>query len=374
PRWYNQAFLVFLALKQAGTPLPRGELIKRALELDKKIGSERGLPPCFTGKTPQNSCSAVLTENRDKYFVSHKPPGAPATIFSLAYQPYDFADAKKKYDEWTALLVEHDYPIFFGGIKWYDEVESGNAKKKAPSRQGYDSIGISPLLSHPDLPPVGSWDIGSSRSVSDARSRMPHSDSLPTLCVDLDQWFESDPPTVLTHTFEPDAGLDGDRSVEDASCGGFVGRAGVLGTLHVGTARSDLPTSVHDIVEVRESSIPNAGRGVFAKRRIPKHTILGFYFGVPMTEDEFDCVKEKTGLASQYAIRYRFTVLDATDEKGEPYPPFICPFHYINEDPSRRNAAFKEGNVVNQIYVEAIQDIEPGEEIFVSYGTEIDRW
>lgn len=50
PRWFNQSFLVFMALRQAGTPLPRGELIRRALELDKKIGAERGLPPCFTGK------------------------------------------------------------------------------------------------------------------------------------------------------------------------------------------------------------------------------------------------------------------------------------------------------------------------------------
>ena len=50
PRWFNQSFLVFMALRQAGTPLPRGELIRRALELDKKIGLERGLPPCFTGK------------------------------------------------------------------------------------------------------------------------------------------------------------------------------------------------------------------------------------------------------------------------------------------------------------------------------------
>lgn len=50
PRWFNQSFLVFMALRQAGTPLPRGELIRRALELDKQIGAERGLPPCFTGK------------------------------------------------------------------------------------------------------------------------------------------------------------------------------------------------------------------------------------------------------------------------------------------------------------------------------------
>jgi hypothetical protein len=163
-----------------------------------------------------------------------------------------------------------------------------------------------------------------------------------------------------------------------------------------GDQSPDIPKSVDEVVEVRESSIPNAGRGVFAKRRIPKHTIIGFYFGVPLTEDEFDCVKEKIGQASQYAvrvhgkrvqplakltcldmlsqIRYRFTVLDATDENGVPFSETICPFQYINEDNSRVNAAFKEGVQVNQVYVEAVQDIEEGEELFVSYGSEIDRW
>jgi len=51
PRWYNQTYLIYLALRQAGGgPLPRGELIKRTLEMDQYISVQRNLPPLFGGK------------------------------------------------------------------------------------------------------------------------------------------------------------------------------------------------------------------------------------------------------------------------------------------------------------------------------------
>lgn len=51
PRWYNQTYLLFSALKQAkGVPLHRGELIKRALDLDKEIAASKGWTPVFGGK------------------------------------------------------------------------------------------------------------------------------------------------------------------------------------------------------------------------------------------------------------------------------------------------------------------------------------
>ncbi|KAJ1669537.1 hypothetical protein EV182_008715, partial [Spiromyces aspiralis] len=82
---------------------------------------------------------------------------------------------------------------------------------------------------------------------------------------------------------------------------------------------SDIPQSWRDIVRVGPSSIPNAGNGLFAVRDLPAHCPLGFYFGVPMTEDEFDSLKENLGLCSHYSIMYRRTVLDACDENGQPF-------------------------------------------------------
>lgn len=59
PRWYNQAYLLFLALRQhSQDSLPRTELIEAAIELDKKIGVELQLPRVFRGKVSKKKKAA----------------------------------------------------------------------------------------------------------------------------------------------------------------------------------------------------------------------------------------------------------------------------------------------------------------------------
>lgn len=202
------------------------------------------------------------------------------------------------------MLVEKDYPIFFGGTKWYDEVviqpasdTSKQGKRKAPSRRGYDSVGISPLLSHPELPTPPSLHPSERKFLAPIdESQIPHSGSLPTLCVDFDKWLGNESLLLMRHGESKD--FDELAEAQDIQI-----ELNVVVDDENKDADSAIPTSIFDVVEVRESTIANAGRGVFAKRKIPKHTIIGFYFGVPLTEDEFDCMKEKTGQASQYAVR-----------------------------------------------------------------------
>ena len=121
----------------------------------------------------------------------------------------------------------------------------------------------------------------------------------------------------------------------------------------------------------------NAGNGLFSKIFIPKKTPIGFYFGVPMTEDEYDMNKDHVGLSSSYSIMYRKTVLDATDKDGQPFTGkdggFYCPFHFMNEDVKRGNVAFVEGRVINQVICVAFKNVNPGDELFVYYGDEVDR-
>ncbi|KAG0022386.1 hypothetical protein BGZ80_000344 [Entomortierella chlamydospora] len=73
---------------------------------------------------------------------------------------------------------------------------------------------------------------------------------------------------------------------------------------------------------------------------------------------------------------YRRTVLDATDEHGQPYTdlngPIYCPFHFMNEDPDG-NVSFITGSVVNQVICITNRDVKAGEELFVFYGKEMDR-
>ncbi|KAJ2501799.1 hypothetical protein GGI11_007770, partial [Coemansia sp. RSA 2049] len=115
PRWYNQMYLMFLALRQSpGFTASRSELVRKAVELDQRISRERGLPRAFTGKTPQNSASALLTNNGDGHFIQFRPPGARCYHFKLAYNPGDFESALSAYNEWMAILVEKDWPLCFG--------------------------------------------------------------------------------------------------------------------------------------------------------------------------------------------------------------------------------------------------------------------
>ncbi|KAJ1934056.1 hypothetical protein EC988_008927, partial [Linderina pennispora] len=145
------------------------------------------------------------------------------------------------------------------------------------------------------------------------------------------------------------------------------------------TISGSIPRTWQDIVEVKSSTIPHAGNGLFAVRDLPGGIPLGFYFGVPMTEDEYDSLKDTVGMASHYSIMYRKTVLDATDTNGMPYTDpggrLYCPFHFMNEDREGQkfNIAFLEGVKVNQIICLTTRNIKKGEELFVSYGEEVDR-
>jgi hypothetical protein len=50
PRWWNQSYLMYLALRQAERPLSRKDLLPKVVELDKKMAEQRGLPYLFHGK------------------------------------------------------------------------------------------------------------------------------------------------------------------------------------------------------------------------------------------------------------------------------------------------------------------------------------
>ncbi|KAF9180732.1 hypothetical protein BGZ51_005920 [Haplosporangium sp. Z 767] len=138
-----------------------------------------------------------------------------------------------------------------------------------------------------------------------------------------------------------------------------------------------VPTCLADIVRVDVSTIPNSGKGLFATRDLPASTPLGFYFGVPMTENEFDSLKDGVGVAAHYSIMYRRSVLDATDENGMPYSDpngrLYCPFHFMNENPNG-NISFITGSVVNQVICTTNRDVKAGEELFVFYGNDVDRF
>jgi hypothetical protein len=248
--------------------------------------------------------------------------------FKLAYEPGDPKKAIKEYQKWIKKLAEHDWPYCFG------------SPKPLPPTAAVAATVAQCLLFKPT--PSSPPSLSSSSSISSSASSP--SSSLAYMQVDSSTTLA--PPSLL--------------------------RLDQLDLTHV-------PTCMDDIVYVASSAIANAGSGLFAKRHIPYNMPIGFYFGVPMTEDEYDSTKDRVGRASEYSIMYRKTVLDATDATGhpitDPASEFYCPFHFMNEaNEKNANVLFVEGSVVNQVICWTKKDIQPDEELFVWYGKDVNRY
>ncbi|KAJ1936515.1 hypothetical protein GGF37_005577, partial [Kickxella alabastrina] len=329
-------YVMFLVLRQApDNTASRSELVRKAVELDKKISMERGLPRAFTGKTPQNSASALLTNNGDRHFVQFRPEGARCYHFKLAYKPGDFDGALAAYEEWMEVLVKKDWPLCFGPEPLPVPVPELVPEAATVAEQA----GNEALVANIEA------ESGDKQLVVDA----PLLDELDVGQVDIEASnLQPDPqPNTASKSFLQDSAekVSGeiiattDRSPSSTSSLPllqFVCKSVVCPENAHSEPDANIPKSWRDIVEVKPSSIPGAGNGLFAIRNLPGGIPLGFYFGVPMTEDEFDSLKENVGMASHYSIMYRKTVLDATDENGLPYTDplgaLYCPFHFMNED------------------------------------------
>lgn len=123
-------------------------------------------------------------------------------------------------------------------------------------------------------------------------------------------------------------------------------------------------------LEIKESNIKNAGNGVFTKEFIPKDSRIGFYEGI-VSNDE------------RLITDYTFTLSDKWFVDGFHYPrsyiamvndPFDGTFEYNCEfdvqhvTKSGKQLRFKD----RRVFLKAIKDIEPGEELYASYGD--DYW
>ncbi|KAI8375345.1 hypothetical protein EDC96DRAFT_496906 [Choanephora cucurbitarum] len=369
PRWHSQSYMVFLALRQhPERSLPRRELINAALALDKKISAELGLPRVFRGRTPGNSASAILTYNNDRYFIPFKPEGSRSMHFRLAYEPGDVNHAVAEYQKWCKKLAEHDWPYCFGVPKETPLVSTYHTPQSELNE-----------LVVPDCNTDGEGDcvLDSKNSSTDQSVQPLPSSPSPSTEENKQQDSPTEETTELKEK-ELESKKQSSPSIKskEEELKKKMEEAPVytLDQLDL----TGVPKSWDEVVYVAPSRIPNAGMGLFAKRKIPFNVPVGFYFGVPMTEDEFDSLKDRVGRSSQYSIMYRKTVLDATDDEGEPVTdqssPRFCPFHFMNEtDWKHANVAFVEGAVVNQVICWTRKEIQADEELLVWYGADVNR-
>ncbi|CAG8562209.1 6231_t:CDS:2 [Ambispora leptoticha] len=390
PRWHNQQqMLLRTLLEEPSHMLPRTELIARALAKDAEMSAREGLPRCFTGQTPKNSASACLTTNAEKYFVLVKQTGTQNSWYKLSFIPGDLDDAIVAYNSWMKQLIEHDWPLCFGKTK---KSKHGIDLIKSP-RAVVLSVGASnekhlrcrrcgPEIKACDmkLPSCTKCKSKGVLCVYPMRAGVHRDNSRlnntynTTIKSSPSKYKEMPPTTISLRTKSREMTDSYEKKVRNKISNDI--EAASQEEILAGLDLTGVPTSLNDIVEVRPSTIPNAGRGLFATRNIPMSTPLGFYFGIPTMEHEFDLYKDNVGKASHYSMRYRHTILDATDEQGEPFTDpngkIYCPFHFMNEDPFG-NMVFLEGNEVNQVICWTKRDIQKGEELFVYYGGEVDR-
>jgi SET domain-containing protein len=113
---------------------------------------------------------------------------------------------------------------------------------------------------------------------------------------------------------------------------------------------------------VRKSAIH--GKGVFASARIPKGTRIVEYKGKRITPQEADArygPKDTTAIVLLFSVD-ESTVIDAAVGGNAA--------RFINHSCTPNCEAVLENG---RIFVEALRDIEPGEELFYDYGLELDE-
>lgn len=128
-------------------------------------------------------------------------------------------------------------------------------------------------------------------------------------------------------------------------------------------------------MEVRESSIPGAGLGLFARTEIPKETELGIYVGRKIT------AIEGSRLYSLKKHYYLFWIPDCSPEKNiysyidGNSEHFISKINYAPSEingvaTGLQNGSFEKSCSEPYIKFQTTRKILSGEEIFTDYGSD----
>lgn len=119
-----------------------------------------------------------------------------------------------------------------------------------------------------------------------------------------------------------------------------------------------------NLIEIRKSTIPGGGYGVFSKQAIPSGTDLGYYRGEILSEAEHTKRHTKKGYGE-----YVLIVIDMDNGEDKLYVDGKVHSNWV----SRVNAPKGTGKRANMYWdthghVFACRNIRAGEELFVNYG------
>jgi hypothetical protein len=115
-------------------------------------------------------------------------------------------------------------------------------------------------------------------------------------------------------------------------------------------------------LEVKDSTIPNAGKGLFAVRGFRKNDKITEYTGIVLTKSQIDQLYGKLDQdLSPYAVQISEDLfMDSSCARS------IAAF--ANDSKSHNNAKLSTNRLTNRVFLRAIKNINPQDEIFTSYG------
>jgi uncharacterized protein len=117
-------------------------------------------------------------------------------------------------------------------------------------------------------------------------------------------------------------------------------------------------------VEIRDSSLPGAGKGLFAKIFIPKNTRIVEYKGKISAWKEVD---------NNGDIGYIYYVTRSHVINAATYPKALARYANDARGISRVKGVTNNSEYVEEglkVYIKSNKDIHPGQEILVDYGKE----
>ena len=113
--------------------------------------------------------------------------------------------------------------------------------------------------------------------------------------------------------------------------------------------------------EIKTSSIPKSGKGVFSLIQIKKGDTIGSYIGRYMKDKEFESGKHENNHYILYICKDCY--IDAEDLKKSNYTRFI-------NHSKKPNCKFVVSTRHKTARVEALRNIKIGEELYLDYGPE----
>ena len=124
----------------------------------------------------------------------------------------------------------------------------------------------------------------------------------------------------------------------------------------------------NEIIYIKDSTIENAGLGVFAKKKIKKNTKIGEYSGKIYTDMSIMNSKTKDTNyffeVNDYKNKNKF-IIDAKPLKYSNFTRFINGV-FDDYQKEKQNCKFYQNN--NKIFAKTISDINPDEELLIHYG------